>query len=116
MIMSAFRAAHDLLCKISWLSLAKSGSFGGMLRSKQRNDLFIRKLTARAMTPAMSISKFSVRSRWSKERASGRNSAMAIAPAEESEVLLRKRLRVEGGSQYRPARRMARTLTASDSS
>ena len=52
--------------------------------------LFILTETDRARTPAISMSKLPVRSRWMSEVASGRNSASAIAPSEERSVLLRK--------------------------
>lgn len=83
-------------CKISCDSLAKSGSFGGMLRSRHRRVLFIFIDTESARTPAISMSKLPVRSRWMRLLASGRNSARAIAPSDERSVEFRKtRLRFE---------------------
>lgn len=83
-------------CRISWLNLAKSGSLGGILRSKQRRVSFILTETESASTPAMSMSKLPVKSRWMRLVASGRNSARAMAPSEERSVELRKtRLRFE---------------------
>jgi hypothetical protein len=61
-----------------------------MLRSRQRKVLFILTATESARTPAISTSKFSVRSRWIKLLTSGRNSARQIAPSELSPVAFRK--------------------------
>lgn len=68
----------------------------GILRSRHLNDWFILTDTASAMTPAISMSKFSVRSKWIRFFASGRNSARAMAPSDERSVSLRnRRLRFE---------------------
>src|SRR5882762_1892233 len=61
--------------------LANSSSPGGISRSRQRIVWFALSPELSAMTPAMSR-LLTVRSRWSKEVDSGRNSARAIAPAE----------------------------------
>jgi hypothetical protein len=52
-----------------------------MFRSKQRITWFALKPELSAITPARS-SVFIVRSRWSNDTDSGRNSAKAIAPAD----------------------------------
>lgn len=61
-----------------------------MFRSRHRSVVFILTDTDNARAPAMSISKLPVKSRWSRDLASGTNSASAIAPSEVRSVELRK--------------------------
>jgi hypothetical protein len=66
--------------RIFWDKSARSGLFGGMERSRQRRIVLDFNPEYRASIPAIS-SGLEVRSRWSREWDSGRNSASAMAPS-----------------------------------
>ena len=64
---------------------------GGMERSRHRIRLFDLRPTDKARIPAVSTSGLAVRSRWSRDFVSGKNSAREMAPSVVRPVSDRKR-------------------------